>query len=130
MPNDQPLRDYIRRWLKEADVSGRELSRRAVDPETGRSVLSKSWLSDLLNLPNPPPPPLWRLRGLALAMGVPAEHLSRLAAREWYQLEIAEIPDGGEGNENTVAITIPEGLSEEARDRFIRIATETARHME
>jgi hypothetical protein len=119
------LSRFIRDYLAERDTSERALARRAVDPDTGLT-LQHGWINQLAMGRVSRAPELWRLRALAVAMGVPAARLAELAAAQWLGVDVAEVgtDDGG-----WVAVTVPPGLSPEERERFVRMAEDMARHL-
>lgn len=116
---------FVRDWLAEHDESTRGLADKAVDPKTGFQ-LQHGWIASLARGRVPRAPDLWRLRALAAGMGVPVRLLAELAAAEWLGLEVAEVPVG---SDSAVVVTVPEGLSEEERARFRRMAEDLARHL-
>lgn len=119
------LSRFIRDHLAEHDTSERALARRAIDPDTGLT-LQHGWINQLAMGRVSRAPELWRLRALAVAMGVPAARLAELAAAQWLGVDVAEVgtDDGG-----WVAVTVPSGLSPEERERFVRMAEDMARHL-
>lgn len=119
------LSAFIRQYLDEHDESERALARRAMDPTTGLT-LQHGWINQLVLGRVTRAPELWRLRALAVAMGVPAERLARFAAIQWLGVDVAEV-DGADGEK--VAISVPPDLSPEDRERFIRMAEDIARHL-
>lgn len=116
------LSQYVRAYLDEHNESIRTLAARAVDPETG-FALQHGYISSLVKTQVAKAPEIWRLRALAAAMKVPARMLAELAAMQWLGVEVAEV-----GGEDWVAVTLPAGLSEEERQRFIAMAEDIARH--
>ncbi|MGW3346758.1 hypothetical protein ACWDA3_25895 [Nonomuraea rubra] len=119
------LSTFIRDYLAERDESERALARRAIDPETG-FTLQHGWINQLVMGRVSRAPELWRLRALAVAMGVPAEMLAELAAAQWLGVDVARVRTGGG---DWVAVSVPPGLSPEERERFVRMAEDIARHI-
>lgn len=119
------LSTYIRDFLAEHDLSERQLADRSKDPETGFG-LNNGYINSLIRGRASKAPELWRLRALAAGMRVPASLLAKLAAAQWLGVEVAEIATG---EADWVAVSIPEDMSPEERERFVRMAEDIARHM-
>lgn len=119
------LTAYVTAYLERTGESERSLARRARDPETGLGV-SHGWLGDIVDESMDRAPDLRRLRALAAAMGVDVAILARLAARQWLGVEVEEVqsPAG-----DTLTVTVPEGLSQEARKKFRRMVEDLAKHV-
>ncbi|WP_219466925.1 hypothetical protein [Nonomuraea rhizosphaerae] len=115
----------IRDYLAEHGESERALARRAIDPET-QFALQHGWINQLAMGRVSRAPELWRLRALAAGMGVQLSVLAELAAAQWLGVDVARVmaKDG-----SWVAVSVPEGLSAEGRDRFVRMVEEWARHL-
>lgn len=93
---DEPRDDlgrYVRDALAGQNLSYRRVAVRAVDPETGQR-LGFQWISKLAagGLPKAPDP--WQLRALAAGLGVAADLVKGLAARQWLDYEVAQITLG------------------------------------
>ncbi|MER7126695.1 hypothetical protein [Micrococcus luteus] len=93
----------------------------------GDRTLIHTWIDQLVHGRMARAPELWRLRALATGMGVPVRVLTELAASQWLGVQVADV---AADEETRVLVTIPKGLSSEAKARFIRIAEDIARHME
>jgi transcriptional regulator with XRE-family HTH domain len=121
------LSRYLIEYMERTGRTVRELSRAAVDPVSGVRP-SHGWIQDIVNNEKDSPPDLRRLRGLAAAMGVPVDRLARLAAAQWLEVDaVIEVPaDDG----TTVAVTVDPDMSPEGRERFRRMATDLAKHIE
>lgn len=123
-PQDQ-LSTYVRDYMAAHDMSERQLALKAVDPVSGQRVLH-TWLNSLLLGTMVRAPELWRLRALAVAMGVPEKRLAELAAAQWLGVQVAHV-ETSSGQQ--VTITVPKGLTGEARARFILMAEDIARRL-
>lgn len=119
------LSDYVREYLRQHDLTERGLARRAVDPQTG-FALNHGWVNQLVQARVTRAPELWRLRALAAAMGTTTRYLAELSAAQWLGLEVSEVPAEPDG---TIAVSVPPGLSDEAREKLRRMVEDLARHM-
>lgn len=91
-PRDDLAR-FVRDTMREQGLSYRRMSVRAIDPETGHR-LGFQWLGKLIagGLSKAPDP--WQLRALAAALGVNADLVKGLAARQWLEYEVAQVTLG------------------------------------
>ncbi len=119
------LSTYLRQWMAERDESERGLARRARDPETGLA-LRHGWINQLVLGQVTRAPELWRLRALAVAIGVPVRKLAELAAAQYLGIATAEITVS---EEETIVVSVPPGITQEDRERLVRIVEDVARHM-
>lgn len=118
------LSRYLRDYLAEHNESERGLARRATDPDT-KLTLQHGWINQLAIGRMSRAPEIWRLRALAVAMGVPVRLLAELAAAQWLGVEVAEVAGAGT---DWVAVSLPAGLSPKERERFVAMAEDIARH--
>lgn len=118
------LTRYVKDYLARTGESVRALARRSRDP-VSQIALKHGWLNEIVNNERELPPDLRRLRALAAGMGVPVETLAELAAAQWLGVQVtrADAEDYG------VFVTTDRPLSDEERERFIRIAKGIAKHM-
>jgi hypothetical protein len=91
-PRDDLAR-FVRDTMRQQGLSLRRMSERAIDPETGHK-LGFQWLGKLTTggLSNAPDP--WQLRALAAALGLSADLVKGLAARQWLEYEVAQVTLG------------------------------------
>lgn len=135
----RPLSDHIRAFMERSDLSARQLARQSLDPETGQS-LNHTYVSALAGGEVPRAPELWRLRALAAGMAEATDttnegeyrrrfdELKRFAAAEWLDLgDVLQVPTG-EGS--WVTVSVPPGLSEEARRDVIKWAEGMAKRLD
>lgn len=122
----KPLSELVKAHLDgPPKLSLRDFAEKCHDHQSDRSLVH-SWIDQLAHGRMARAPELWRLRALSAGMGVPAQRLAELAAVQWLGVEVAEVA-AGEGS--WVAVTVPDGLTPEARARFIRMAEDMAHHM-
>jgi len=91
-PRDDLAR-FVLDTMHEQALSYRRLAARAVDPQTGHR-LGYQWLANLGAGGLSKAPDAWQLRALAAALGVPAEVIKGLAARQWLEYEVAQLALG------------------------------------
>ncbi|GAA3417741.1 hypothetical protein GCM10018952_50820 [Streptosporangium vulgare] len=125
-PGSNPLSQLVKQHLADTGLSLRELAEKCRDPQSDRTLIY-SWIDSLVHGRMARAPEVWRLRALAAGMGVPTQRLAELSAVQWLGVDVAEV---AAGDRSWVAVTVPPGLSAEARDRFVRMAEDLARHME
>jgi len=123
-PDQGHLSRFVRDYLARTGVSERTLAEKSIDPVTTLR-LKHGWMNLLVHARQDRAPELWRLRALAVGMGAPARRIVELAAAQWLGLDVAEVdtPSG------SVVVTVPEDLSPEKRERFVRMAEDMARHL-
>lgn len=122
----KPLSQRVKKHLDETGLSLRDFAEKCRDPQSDRALVY-SWIDSLVHGRMTRAPEMWRLRALAAGMGVPAQWLAELSAAQWLGVDVAEVEAG---ERSWVAVTVPPGLTPEARARFIRAAEDLARHME
>jgi hypothetical protein len=132
---EQELRDdlarFVRDTMREQGLSYRRLSVRAIDPETGHR-LGFQWLGKLAAAGLSKAPDPWQLRALAAGLGVSAEVVKGLAARQWLEYEVAQITLGA--NDWALYLQLrdlPDGDKETLRvlvHQFVRRQEERERH--
>jgi hypothetical protein len=134
--DDHVGRDHLTRYVKEyidqrrPKESERSLAQRCIDPVTTLR-LRHGWINDLVNGTIDRAPELRRLRALAAGMDVPVRLVVELAAAQWLELDVTEvqIAEAPAGDESWVAVTVPQNLTPEERQRFVRMAEDMAKHM-
>lgn len=87
------LTRFVREHKQTRSVSYRDLADRAVDPGT-RQSLGFQWLDRLANNQIAKAPDPWQLRALAAALGVDADVVKALAARQWLEYESKQLSLG------------------------------------
>ena len=91
-PRDDLTR-FVRDTMREHGLSLRRMSARAIDPETDHR-LGFQWLGKLTTGGLSKAPEPWQLRALAAALGVSADLVKGLAARQWLEYEVAQVTLG------------------------------------
>jgi hypothetical protein len=133
-PAEQEPRDDLARFVRDAmqeqGLSYRRLSVRATDPETGHR-LGFQWLGKLMSGGLSKAPDPWQLRALAAALGVNADLIKGLAARQWLEYEVAQVNLGSHDWALYLQLRdLPEGDKETLRvlvHQFIRRQEERER---
>ncbi|SFD12696.1 Helix-turn-helix domain-containing protein [Streptomyces aidingensis] len=110
------LSDLVRARRRALGLSLAKLEELAIDPKTGRRVKS-SWVHDLEH-GRTPPPELWRLRGLSVALELDMEELRTATAAQFYGVTSLWEP------QQRVRIIVPdlERLDDEALEQVLRLA--------
>jgi hypothetical protein len=91
-PRDDLAR-FVRDTMRDQGLSLRRLSVRAIDPDTGHR-LGFQWLGKLTTGGLSKAPDPWQLRALAASLGVAADLVKGLAARQWLEYEVAQVTLG------------------------------------
>lgn len=124
--SNKPLSRLVRQHLDETGLSLRELAEKCHEPQGDRTLVH-TWIDQLVHGRMARAPELWRLRALAVGMGVPVHVLTELAAAQWLGVDVAEV---AAGEESKVLVTVPESMTLEKRARFVRIVEDLARQWE
>jgi hypothetical protein len=122
----KPLSRLVKEHLESSGQSLRELAERCHEPQGDRTLLH-SWIDQLAHGRMARAPELWRLRALAVGMGVPLQVLTELAANQWLGVEVAAV---FVDQKYRVVVTVPESMTPEKRVRFVKMVEYMARHME
>jgi hypothetical protein len=111
------LSDFVAAYIERTQISKNQFVQKCVDPLDPSRVIYIQWLDTIL-AGRGPMPELWRLRALAVGMGVDLEELQRRAVAQWldYSLEDAR-PDP-----DVIAIPVKPGTSDATRRRIRRMA--------
>lgn len=81
---------FLRDRMRETGLSYRHLAADCVDPQTSMR-LGFQWIERVAACQLCRAPEAWRLRALAAGLGVPAEVVQHLAARQWLGYEPAQV---------------------------------------
>ncbi len=115
-----PLSDYVHEYMERTGVSANEFAQRCIDPENPARPVYPQWLKTLRSGRMESAPELWRLRALAVGLGVDLDLLKRLTASQWLELnyDVEEVPAG----RDILMIPVRADLPEARRRRIRKMA--------
>jgi hypothetical protein len=120
------LSAFVQDKLHKLGLSYRDVSFRAVDPQTGQR-LPFQWINKLARNQHSKAPEAWQLRALARGLGVREDVTKALAARQWLDYEVARAPLGA----RDYALYLQwQDLPEENKEALRVLVEEFVRHQE
>ncbi len=111
-PAGEQPRDALSALLREANAAGdsyMDLSKKAIDPETGQQ-LGKPWINNLALDKQTSAPKPWQLRAIAACLGKPLTFVQSAAARQYLDFEVKAL--SGYSDDVRVVVSHLAGMTE------------------